>query len=466
VQGERVRRAEKALCATILCSVALVAMTSPAGAEPRDPIPVFFPTSYCGTGIFEVERWDRTRAMWQPHPDHPRIIANSCQIEDAGWLYNETRFRCLRGLNEARVHPWRRVQVFNPQWMAKCPVPRGPPDPGPFAVRLESPRAGEVVANLTRTVDVHGWIESANRPVSGHDLIFVLDAAPGARDVGRELAGSVIRTVRDRPEAIRVGIVRFSSTAPAGSGRASDASRAIFLDGDLERVAQSLMPGPRRSLRGDREVLEALDHALTVVETRGPASPALLSPQRSVVVVVDANAPHPFGRSVGLEPRYRSRLLKIAREARSRHVVLHVIALAGSSLEMPELARQLRLEVLGSFVWSTGAETGVDLGRQLAEQILPEVSSIGVRNLDNDTEATDLQLEPFGRFHANLLLRDGRNRIAVRALLSSNRRAEGEFELFFDPSGPREEWMKAERERIERSRDHRQGKQLIIEVDE
>jgi hypothetical protein len=93
VHGRRVRTAEKTLCATVICGVALVAMASSGGAEPWDPIPVFFPTSYCGTGIFEVERWSRTRATWEPHPDHPRIAANSCQIEDAGWLYNEKRMQ-------------------------------------------------------------------------------------------------------------------------------------------------------------------------------------------------------------------------------------------------------------------------------------------------------------------------------------------------------------------------------------
>jgi hypothetical protein len=466
VHGGRVRTAEKALCATVICGVALVAMASPGGTEPWDPIPVFFPTSYCGTGIFEVERWSRTRATWEPHPDHPRIAANSCQIEDAGWLYNETRFRCFRGPNEARVHPWRRIQVFNPQWMRRCPVPTGPPDPGLFAVRLESPQPGDVVANLTRTVEVHGWVEAANRPVSGHDLIFVLDAAPGARDAGRDLAVSLIRTLRDRPEAIRAGVVRFSSAARAGGGRASDANHVLLLDDDLERVAQSLMAAPPHSLRGDGGALEALDRVLAVVEAREPASPTSLPTQVHVVFTVDASAPHPFGRIVGLEPQYRARLLEVAREARSYHVVLHVIALAGPSREMPELARQLRFEVLGAFVWSTGAETGVGLARQLAEQILPEVSSMVVRNLDNDTNATDLQLEPFGRFHANLPLRDGRNRIAVRALLSANRRAEGEFEIFFDPSGPKEEWMRAERERIERNRNHRRRKQLIIEKED
>ena len=63
-----------------------------AGTPPHDPVQVYYPAGQCETGVLEIELWHRASKAWRPHPDHPRIMAGTCQLEDAGDLLIQLLF--------------------------------------------------------------------------------------------------------------------------------------------------------------------------------------------------------------------------------------------------------------------------------------------------------------------------------------------------------------------------------------
>jgi hypothetical protein len=214
------------------------------------------------------------------------------------------------------------------------------------------------------------------------------------------------------------------------------------------------------------DAVEALTRALNALDSTSSEDPGgdPLPPLRSVVLVVDGSRPYPFGRDTGLMPRYRSRLLRIASRAGARAVHLHILGLQSSEATAPELARQMRTKALGSLQWRGSAQPGLEL--ILQQRILPAVAQLEIENLDTGALGTELMLEPFGRFRGKLALREGANRIAIRAQLSPEGEAQGQVDVLFDSSQPRAEWKRIESQRIEGERGRQGRKHLVIEADE
>jgi len=443
----------------------VLALAAVSRAQPPDPISVFFPASECDTDVLEVQVWNRQLGEWQPHSEHPRIFANSCQVEDAGVLLNETRIRCLNGDGSQAEHPWRKVQVWNPIWMESCPRPARPRTAFPLAVRTSTPRSGDLISSLERTVEIRGWVTPSNRPVSGLDLVIVFDTSPQIQRSGRHALVGLLRSLRDRPETTRVGLVRFSSAIRSRAGVGPEASLKGPLLVDPIRVEEALLRPPAAD-DAALDAVEALTRALNALDSAASKDPGgdPLPPLRSLVLVVEGSGPYPFGRDTGLMPRYRSQVLRIASRAGAREIHLHILGLQSSETAAPELARQMRTRALGSLQWRGTAQPGLEL--ILQQRILPAVAQLEIENLDTGARGMELMLEPFGRFRGKLALREGANRIAIRAQLSPDGQAQGHVEVLFDSSQPREEWKRIESQRIERERGRQGRKHLVIEADE
>ena len=67
---------------------------------------VRFPPGECDSGWIEVEVFDRNRDAWVAHPEHPRIPAGECLVEDSGSLLNEIRVRCFDPSGRRRPSLW------------------------------------------------------------------------------------------------------------------------------------------------------------------------------------------------------------------------------------------------------------------------------------------------------------------------------------------------------------------------
>ena len=82
---------------------------TPAGAAASwaaNPIYVYYPRGDCRGGQLELEVWDRKARDWRRHPGHPRVPLETCQVEDAGNLFNEIRSRCVEPPDTQPVASW------------------------------------------------------------------------------------------------------------------------------------------------------------------------------------------------------------------------------------------------------------------------------------------------------------------------------------------------------------------------
>ena len=101
-------------------SQASLAMADSAVSE--EQVRVFYPKGKCETGWIDVEVYARDAGIWLPHPDHPRVATDTCELEDPGILLQEIRVRCADPANRARVSNWRvGAEVFKPLSAEQCP---------------------------------------------------------------------------------------------------------------------------------------------------------------------------------------------------------------------------------------------------------------------------------------------------------------------------------------------------------
>ena len=124
---------------------------SSARAMPEDPIAVFF-NQTCASQVLEIQIWNRIEKRWFHHPEHPKIFAGSCHVEDAGYLMNEIRVRCLR-TDKRTTDPWQSgIKVYEPGVIGECALPsaRSP------IVEISAPKPGAVIQNETRLVRIEG----------------------------------------------------------------------------------------------------------------------------------------------------------------------------------------------------------------------------------------------------------------------------------------------------------------------
>ena len=146
----RTRRTRRIFSSSPLLFLGLC-LPSLAIALPEDPITVLFDKE-CHSQVLEVQIWSRIEKRWSHHPEHPRILAGSCQVEDAGYLMNEIRVRCLRTDNRS-IEPWiDGIKVYEPGVVNECTLPssRRP------IIEISSPQPGEVIQNETRLVRIEG----------------------------------------------------------------------------------------------------------------------------------------------------------------------------------------------------------------------------------------------------------------------------------------------------------------------
>lgn len=444
----------------------LPASAPPAAADPEivDPVYVFYPRGSCREERIELEVWDREERVWRDHPRHPQVPIESCQLEDAGILLQEIRWRCIETRPVDPPPTWVvGLNVFDPGVMERCAVDaRSSPDG--VEIRISSPEPGTTLRNAAGRAEIAGSVHVGGARGARYDVVIALDVsqATGARSDGPELFGAqldaaadLVSRLRHRLGSVRIGVVSFpnlqlSPGDPGGTG----ARREVPLTDDpraLDRALRSL-----RSRRPDSFQSFASGLAFALRELLGdlPGSGARSDARKVLIVSADGRGDRPFGPAAAESSRYREKVQAASQRLREAGVEAHFFALGGIAGDAPDLLR----EAIGS----QGSFRRVPeprLGSAFLQLVsLPYVTEVVVTDLRTGEVARDLELAPDGRFEASVPVERGANPVLVTAVTSEGLRGERELVIDFDDGLIQEALLEAERERIRKIREQRRGR--------
>lgn len=426
-----------------------------AGTPPHDPVHVFYPAGSCSSGVLEIELWSRAVEAWRPHPDHPRIMVDTCQLEDAGELLNEIRVRCIDPANPARASAWiTGVQVYEPADAPGCvpPALSARPRSSP-RIELTEPPEGEAVKNTARSAEVRGRVQLA------HDLVVLADSSlyADSADALVEALSALIGGDGERLGPLRVDWLGFDADPTSAIAAPSRATRLAADTDRLKGQLRDLMAkGRPAGVHGFAAAIDAAAGSLSERDERGD--------RQSILAIVDAQADHPFGAAAGLDPALRAEVLAAVERAARAGVALEIVTIGQPERDLPELARKVREQIgAGGAGGGLSALVGAEgLASALVELRVLSLREVRVENLATGAVAEPLEWDRAGRFHGTVPMQSGRNLLRVRALLSSDDDLVADFERRFDPSALRDELRAAERSRMERAREGR----VEIDVEE
>lgn len=451
-----------------------------------DPVFVFYPEYLCGESEISLELWDRAQERWIPHPDHPRIAGDSCQLEDAGQLFNEIRWRCPDSRISARASLWNLgLRVFRPNITQHCDVTRSSSGFGATEIQIFSPDPNVPIRDPDARVDIAGSVRVGGVAGGEYDVMIAIDTSLPARTArGRyggaaraaqerlvaqvDAARAFVESMRWRLGPVRVGIVAFPGldprkldSDPAHSvAHAPQAIRTLPLTDDIRAIEAALTALARTPPAGPMSFSDGL--ALAIDELfRPPGWPGVARPhaRRIVMLAADGSGGFPFGPAAQEDREFRERNVERAQAAAERGVALHLFALGGLAERPPAFIEQMLAAESSSFtrVQSQGTDGF------FAERVsMPHLDGISIRDVATGRLLGDVSYGTDGRFTASTLLAPGTNQLLVRAQISNGERIERQLVLDFDDRAFQERVLAEEAARIRRAR----RKHLRLEVED
>ena len=424
-----------------------------AGFKPHDPVRVHYPAGECTTGVLEVELFNRVVKEWRPHPAHARILADTCQTEDAGDLLNELRVRCIDPGNPARASDWLMgVQVYQPASAPGCVSPQiGVSPKRSPRIQLTRPGAKETVRTATGLADVAGKVELT------HDLVIVVDATfePETAAAVRSAVQQLVERDGSMVGPLRIGFLRY------GPGRPAKGDLALLDDrGAVEgAMSAALKAGAPVRADGFASALDTAREKLAGKERSGH--------RNTVLAFANGDAAYPLGGAAGNDPKLRSRILDAVNRSLQAGVAIQIFAVGGRERDLAELVDQIRERVTKSGLPGGVApvESAAELPSALPQFEIVTLQELRIENLANGVLAESPSWTRAGRFEGSVPMATGRNLLRVRAQLSDGQSIVADFDRNFDPAALQEALRKQERERIERSRAEREGK-VTIDVED
>ena len=167
-----------------------------------DPVFVFYPRNFCSGEQIALEVWDRNEQRWAKHPRHPVIPVDSCQLEDAGVLLNEIRWRCLERGHSDWDEGWSvGVRVFESTVMQRCDVARTGSGFGETEIHVSTPKPGETIADADGNVEIEGSVWIGGLAGTEYDVVIAIDTS--SADTGSSAMIRRGRRANARAMAIR-----------------------------------------------------------------------------------------------------------------------------------------------------------------------------------------------------------------------------------------------------------------------
>jgi hypothetical protein len=431
-----------------LLTVLLMVATSASGqsTEPADPVRVFYPAGDCATGVIEIELWDRAAKAWQPHPAHSRIMADTCQTEDAGDLLNEIRIRCIDPASPARASAWTLgVQVWEPAGAPGCEPPeidlasRISP-----RIRLTAPPADTPLRTPTPVAALSGQVQLS------HDLAVLIDTSFDPDSMKSVIAALEALIARD---ADLLGPMRIAWVFFAGDPAAAGAGRVAITPPSDDRTALraqiARLADPKR-LAGARGLGAGIDVAIAAL--RAPRDPG---DRQTVLALVNGAADLPFGAGAGMSPTLRREIQTAVDGAVQGGIALEIVVIGRDERNLAELAGQIHARIRSGRAGGglIALERADAVAQSLPDLPVTTLREVRVENLATGGVADPLEWDRAGRFTGSIPMRSGKNPLRVRALLSNGQDVIADFERQFDPGAMRDALRAGEAKRIERARD-------------
>jgi hypothetical protein len=427
------------------------------------------------------------------------IPVDSCQLEDAGMLLNEIRWRCLERDRSDRDQGWSvGVRVFEPGVLQRCDVTRTGDGFGETEIHVSTPKPGETISDADGNVEIEGSVWIGGLAGAEYDIVIAIDtSAAESRDDHRTplaktssarapsqpsptdpLAAQVraargfVETIRDRLGEVRVGIVTFPGVDAKSAGRpiatsgaaATGDSEILFARRELPLTddAVALQRALERLLRRDRAgpssftdgLSLAIDELFRPPDWSGAARPGA---RRIVMLSADGSGGFPFGPSAQADRDFRERNVERAQHASLRGVALHLFALGGISEKPPAFIDEMLAHSASSFTRVQLPDLGTFFADRASMPYLEELSihdAASGQPIGNSSFTTD------GRFAASVPLSPGANHLTVRARTSDGDERESPLVVDFDASAYQDRLLAAEAARIRRA----QSKHLLLEV--
>ncbi len=464
-----------------------------------DPVFVFYPRDFCSSDQIALEVWRRDEQRWVEHPRHPVVPVDSCQLEDAGILLNEIRWRCSDLDGSDPEFGWSvGVRVFKPGVMQRCDVARTGSGFGETEIHISNPRPDETISDADGNVEIEGSVWIGGLAGAEYDIVIAIDTsaakstretepshankpttqAPSPHASPDPLAAQVraaqafVESIRNRLGEIRVGIVSFpgvdakSASTPGGAGNATPegnpdislARRELPLTdnaAELQRALQRVLDRDRAGPNGFTDGL-----ALAIDELyRPPGWPGAARPgaRRIVLLSADGSGGFPFGPSAQADRDFRERNVERARNASALGVALHLFALGGISEEPPPFIDEMLVNPASSFTRVPSRERGAFFTDHVS---MPYLEKLSIHDPATGQSIGYSTFSAGGKFAASVPLSPGSNRLTIRARTSDGDEQESTLAVDFDESAYKDRLLAQEAARIRRA----QVKHLALDV--
>ena len=219
---ELVRSAETIAWLLGICLWAAAAPVFAAGDPfgPTELAHIYYPRHACVSDHIQVEVWDARADVWNPHPQHPLVPVESCQLEDPGILLNAIRWRCAEEELEEDQGWYVGLDIFDPSIVASCEVGSlESPEPR-LEIHVARPDSGAQMRSEDPIALLEGSIRMEGIEGLQYDVVIAIDRSADGQDPELRLRAQVeaarqwLGEIEHRLGDVRVGILSYPDIEP------------------------------------------------------------------------------------------------------------------------------------------------------------------------------------------------------------------------------------------------------------
>ena len=378
---------------------AIACLVSPLAARAKDPVRVYYDRADCTTNVIEVEVYDRKLGTWRQHPRHYRVRVPSCQVEDAGQLWNELRWRCgpRPGVDP---EPWRVFQVFDSEAMSRCAADEVGSDARDTEIEVTEPAEGAVVQAPEAFVNLRGNVEVDGLEGNDYDVVLLVDRGAPQEAIAAQVSAARA-FVRTAGKWLGRGAVRMAVLSFPSRGSGAGAERELDWTSDATQIDRALAQIPDRSVASPDALPGALNAALDALESKRPDARA------TIIAGID-------GRRLDstAEPAPDDPLVRAAARAGESGAMLYWVSLGGLAPEHPSLVRRALADTRGVLRRVAPRDFDTPFLDPIA---LPVAEKVWIETPGAHGAEVAAGLSRQGHFSARVPVARGKNAVMIRA---------------------------------------------------